>query len=85
MRLFCLPFRQSLLIKASVDFVLPTAGGAGVVRSWQKTVLALTLKNALRRIRMNNIRIIAEGINHNGDMDICKKLIDVAVASGCMR
>jgi N-acetylneuraminate synthase len=30
------------------------------------------------------IFIVAEiGINHNGDMDICKKLIDTAVASGC--
>ena len=23
------------------------------------------------------------GINHNGDMSICKKLIDVAVSAGC--
>jgi N-acetylneuraminate synthase len=31
-----------------------------------------------------NIKIIAEiGINHNGDMSICKKLIDVAVECGC--
>ena len=31
-----------------------------------------------------NIFIIAEiGINHNGDMSICKELIDVAVGSGC--
>lgn len=31
-----------------------------------------------------SIFIIAEiGINHNGDMAICKKLIDIAVASGC--
>ena len=31
-----------------------------------------------------SIFIVAEiGINHNGDMDICKKLIDVAVDSGC--
>ena len=30
------------------------------------------------------IFIIAEiGINHNGDIDLCKKLIDVAVDSGC--
>ena len=30
------------------------------------------------------IHIIAEiGINHNGDMGICKKLIDAAVAAGC--
>ena len=30
------------------------------------------------------IKIIAEiGINHNGDIDICKKMIDVAVQSGC--
>jgi len=31
-----------------------------------------------------SIFIVAEvGINHNGDMSICKELIDVAVASGC--
>ena len=31
-----------------------------------------------------SIFICAEiGINHNGDMEICKKLIDVAVQSGC--
>jgi len=31
-----------------------------------------------------NIFIIAEiGINHNGDMSICKELIDVAVEAGC--
>ena len=30
-----------------------------------------------------SIKIIAEiGINHNGDMDICKELIDVAANSG---
>ncbi|RPG87078.1 MAG: N-acetylneuraminate synthase [Crocinitomicaceae bacterium TMED209] len=30
------------------------------------------------------VKIIAEiGINHNGDMNICQKLIDVAVSSGC--
>ncbi len=31
-----------------------------------------------------SVFIIAEiGINHNGDIDICKKLIDVAVDAGC--
>ena len=31
-----------------------------------------------------SIFIVAEiGINHNGDMSICKKLIDVAADSGC--
>ena len=31
-----------------------------------------------------SIYIVAEiGINHNGDISICKELIDVAVASGC--
>jgi len=31
-----------------------------------------------------SIFIVAEvGINHNGSMSICKKLIDVAVDSGC--
>ena len=33
---------------------------------------------------MVSIFICAEiGINHNGDMDICKKLIDVASDAGC--
>ena len=31
-----------------------------------------------------SIFLIAEiGINHNGDMELCKKLIDVAVSTGC--
>ena len=31
-----------------------------------------------------SIFVIAEiGINHNGDMAICKQLIDVAVDAGC--
>ena len=31
-----------------------------------------------------SIFIVAEiGINHNGDMLICKKLIDIAIDSGC--
>ena len=31
-----------------------------------------------------SIFIVAEiGINHNGDMSICKELIDVATSSGC--
>ena len=31
-----------------------------------------------------SIFIVAEiGINHNGDMSICKKLIDIAAESGC--
>ena len=34
--------------------------------------------------KIKNIFITAEiGINHNGDMSICKKLIDVAVDAGC--
>jgi len=33
---------------------------------------------------MKKTYIIAEiGINHNGDLDIAKKLIDVAAVSGC--
>lgn len=33
---------------------------------------------------MKKIFVVAEiGINHNGDMSICKKLIDAAVESGC--
>ena len=33
---------------------------------------------------MKKTHIIAEiGINHNGDLDIAKKLIDVASLSGC--
>ena len=33
---------------------------------------------------MNNTYIIAEiGINHNGDLDIAKRLIDISAAAGC--
>jgi len=35
-------------------------------------------------MKIKKIFYIAEiGINHNGDMDIAKKLIDLAVSSGC--
>ena len=31
-----------------------------------------------------SIFVCAEiGINHNGDMGVCKKLIDIAVETGC--
>jgi len=34
--------------------------------------------------KVNKVYIIGEiGINHNGDLDIAKKLIDVAVSAGC--
>ena len=34
--------------------------------------------------KINHSFIIAEiGINHNGDMNICKQLIDLAALSGC--
>ena len=30
------------------------------------------------------VKIIAEiGINHNGDLDIAKKMIDIAASAGC--
>ena len=33
---------------------------------------------------MSSVKIIAEiGINHNGDIDIAKRLIDIAVVAGC--
>jgi N-acetylneuraminate synthase len=33
---------------------------------------------------LNNVKIIAEiGINHNGDLDLAKKLIDIASVAGC--
>ena len=33
---------------------------------------------------MSKVHIIAEiGINHNGDLDIAKKLIQIAAAAGC--
>ena len=33
---------------------------------------------------MESVSVIAEiGINHNGDLDTCKKLIDVATSAGC--
>ena len=35
-------------------------------------------------VEINEIYIVGEiGINHNGDMKICKELIDVAASSGC--
>ena len=33
---------------------------------------------------LNSPFFIAEiGINHNGDMEVCKQLIDVAIKAGC--
>ena len=33
---------------------------------------------------MTKVKVIAEiGINHNGDLDTAKKLIDIASMSGC--
>jgi N-acetylneuraminate synthase len=33
---------------------------------------------------MKNVKIIGEiGINHNGDLELCKRLIDAAVLAGC--
>ena len=35
-------------------------------------------------IAKKNIHVIAEiGVNHNGDINLCKKLIDVAHMAGC--
>ena len=35
-------------------------------------------------MKKNSIYVIAEiGINHNGDLDIAKKLIDIAKVAGC--
>ena len=34
--------------------------------------------------RENHVNIIAEiGINHNGDMDLCKKMIMLSKVAGC--
>ena len=39
--------------------------------------------NPYRSNRPNPFIIAEVGINHNGDIDLAKKLIDVAVDSGC--
>ena len=51
----------------------------------------MVIKNFIRlqicfelKVLYANYFFIAEiGINHNGDMKICKKLIDLAVLTGC--
>ena len=44
----------------------------------------IKLFNSLKNFINMSVFIIAEiGINHNGDMKICKKLIDLAVMAGC--
>ena len=44
----------------------------------------LTIINKQRNITMKKTYIIAEiGINHNGDVNIAKKLIDIASVAGC--
>lgn len=49
-----------------------------------KIICILTIINKQRNITMKKTYIIAEiGINHNGDVNIAKKLIDIASVAGC--
>lgn len=49
-----------------------------------KIIRILTIINKQRNITMKKTYIIAEiGINHNGDVNIAKKLIDIASVAGC--
>ena len=48
---------------------------------WQEQVRWVIVWN---KSKTHMTTVIAEiGINHNGDMNICKKLIDAAVEAGC--
>lgn len=83
-------------IKARVDYVCENKGGQGCFREFAELIIDLKSPYILSNdknewITLNNGRkigkgepcyIIAEiGINHNGDLEIAKKLIDEAVAA----
>jgi len=79
-------------IKAIADYVCENRGGEGCFREFAELIIACkeedvepterTLSNGRKIGRGQPCYIIAEiGINHNGSLDITKKLIDEAVAA----
>lgn len=83
-------------IKAQVDYVCESKGGEGCFREFAELIIDLkspfilsyerneviTLNNGRKIGKGEPCYIIAEiGINHNGDLEIAKKLIDEAVAA----
>ena len=79
------PSDSHVAIKKIANFPLKTKGGGGVVREILEIILELNFINILYPEKNNmNIFIVAEiGINRNGDLSICKELIDVAKDAGC--
>ncbi len=81
-------------IKAHVDYVCENKGGEGSFREFAELIIELknesiepadkviTLKNGRKIGKGQPCYIIAEiGINHNGSLEITKKLIDEAIAA----
>jgi len=83
-------------VKAQVDFVSSLNGGDGCFREFAELIIEAKNEKYLSgkrngTITLQNGRIIGKGqpsyiiaeigINHNGSLDICKKLIDEAVAA----
>ncbi len=68
-------------------WVLETKGGCGCVASVYDRIQQMNRnkqKDRQEDRKMGRVFVIAEiGINHNGDMEICKKLIEWAVLTGC--
>ena len=81
------------LIQKHADIVLPIKNGNGFVRSAIERILRVDRMDANSLAKSLTIPsllfimaifIVAEiGINHNGDLSICKDLIDVAVQASC--
>ena len=74
-------------VKKIVDYVCKRNSGTGVLRELIDKILLI--KNSKKidigtKFLKKMVMIIAEiGINHNGDIDIAKKLIDIAKSAGC--
>jgi YrbI family 3-deoxy-D-manno-octulosonate 8-phosphate phosphatase len=84
------------LVKAQADFVSSLNGGEGCFREFAEFIIeskntAITPGTRNGTITLQNGRVIGKGqasyiiaeigINHNGSLEICKKLIDEAVAA----
>ena len=84
------------LVKTQADFVSSLNGGEGCFREFAEFIIeskntAITTGTRNGTITLQNGRVIGKGqasyiiaeigINHNGSLEICKKLIDEAVAA----
>ena len=80
---FC-PSDSHQLVKKKSSIILATAGGKGVYREILEYWFKLDLASKFLKEKIMSVKIIAEiGINHNGDIETCKQIIDIAKNTGC--